>query len=66
MVNHPEEKERTVMTEGEGLIQALDCLLLVERLEWLVLSANWSVSGFISSGMEGLHESSCAVLPLAA
>lgn len=54
------------MTEGEGLIQALDCLLLVERLEWLVLSANWSVSGFISSGMEGLHESYCAVLPLAA
>lgn len=49
------------MTEGEGLIQALDCLLLAETLEWLVLSANWSVSGLISSGVEGLHESSCCV-----
>lgn len=53
-----------VMAECEGLTQALDCLLLVEMLEWLVLSANWSVSGFISSGVEEMCES-CAVLPLA-
>lgn len=62
MINHPEEKETTVMAECEGLTQALDCLLLVEMLEWLVLSANWSVSGFISSGVEEMCES-CAVLP---
>lgn len=28
------------MAECEGLTQALDCLLLVETLEWLVLGAN--------------------------
>lgn len=38
---------------------------LVQTVELLTFSANWSVSGFISSGVEEVHDSCYAVVPLA-
>lgn len=65
VVDQHEEKERTVTIECEWLIWVLDYLLLVQILELLILSANWSVSGFIGPGVEEIHDSCYAVLPLA-
>lgn len=65
MLNQHEEKERTVTIKCERLIWVLDYLWLVWTLELLIFSANWSVSGFISSGAKESHDFCYAVLPLA-